>query len=190
MLQHLPWTPYSRRALMRMLPRDSLGAEVGVHRGDFAADILTNANPKLLYLVDTWPKGKIISNGSDMIDGLEAKHFVEQRFRDEIEAGVVKLLHCSSLDLDGRIRLGSLDWIYLDTFHQYPKTLHELRALVKFLKPDGFMLGHDYTMRGVKRAVDEFIEESEYSLIAITMTDRQLSFGCCITANQQTSIFS
>src|SRR5947207_2237506 len=44
----------SRTFLLRSLPRKSVGAEVGVWKGDFAAEMLHIVRPSRLYLVDPW----------------------------------------------------------------------------------------------------------------------------------------
>lgn len=185
MLQHIPRHPKNRYEMLRQIPKGGVGAEVGVCTGDYAHAILRHAKPSTLYLVDVWPDRTIV-NGATRIDGLEAKQIVETRFAEEIQQGVVKLIRCNSLATDRFIASGSLDWVYLDTTHQYPRTLYELRALACLLKPGGLLLGHDYdkvTAQGylsVKRSVEEFLQESNYFMVILTL-DEPASFGltCC-----------
>ncbi len=44
----------SRRELIAMLPKQAVGAEIGVWKGEFSAEILKVAAPKTLYLIDPW----------------------------------------------------------------------------------------------------------------------------------------
>src|SRR5688572_8310234 len=44
----------ARKKLLSMLPTNAIGAEIGVWRGDFSADILSSCNPNRLYLIDPW----------------------------------------------------------------------------------------------------------------------------------------
>ena len=37
-----------------MLPRKSIGAEIGVHKGDFSRKILRTVSPAALHLIDPW----------------------------------------------------------------------------------------------------------------------------------------
>jgi hypothetical protein len=170
------------------MTRGGVGAEVGVHTGDYARFLFRDARPSILYLVDRWPDD-IIINGQKHINGLEAKKIVETRFADEIKEGRIKILHCESFDLGEHIVPGSLDWIYLDTSHRYPNTLRELRVMAGLLKPGGLLMGHDFdkmTGQGycsVKRAVEEFLLESNYRMVLLTQ-DYPMSFGltCCQNA--------
>ena len=43
-----------RATLLELLPRLSVGAEIGVHLGDFSAEILKIVAPARLHLVDPW----------------------------------------------------------------------------------------------------------------------------------------
>jgi hypothetical protein len=43
-----------RRFLLGLLPRGSVGAEIGVWRGDFSAWILRTVRPARLHLIDPW----------------------------------------------------------------------------------------------------------------------------------------
>src|SRR5689334_12291037 len=40
--------------LLKMLPARSVGAEIGVHKGDFSAQILRTVRPHTLHLIDPW----------------------------------------------------------------------------------------------------------------------------------------
>ena len=43
-----------RRFLLDMLPKHSVGAEIGVHIGDFSQQIIEVVFPKELHLIDPW----------------------------------------------------------------------------------------------------------------------------------------
>ena len=43
-----------RDFLLEKLPANSIGAEIGVHRGEFASHILEVVKPKKLHLIDPW----------------------------------------------------------------------------------------------------------------------------------------
>ncbi|MEM7189627.1 MAG: hypothetical protein AAF439_08445, partial [Pseudomonadota bacterium] len=44
----------ARRAVLNALPKGAVGAEVGVWKGDFSAEILATAAPACLHLIDPW----------------------------------------------------------------------------------------------------------------------------------------
>jgi hypothetical protein len=43
-----------RLALLEMLPKNSIGAEIGVSAGDFSQEILNVLAPRELVLIDPW----------------------------------------------------------------------------------------------------------------------------------------
>lgn len=43
-----------RRQLLRLLPKESIGAEIGVWKGDFSEEILRLVRPRELHLIDPW----------------------------------------------------------------------------------------------------------------------------------------
>lgn len=55
-----------------------------------------------------------------------------------------------------------VDFVFLDTSHEYPHTLHELRRCAA-LGP-GIIALHDWALEPVQRSVREFLEESYYVL--------------------------
>src|SRR2546430_9287984 len=46
--------PQGRAFLFKMLPRGSVGAEIGVWKGDFSKLLLRRVRPAELHLVDPW----------------------------------------------------------------------------------------------------------------------------------------
>ena len=55
MSQPMPPTDAERRRfLLEMLPHGSVGAEIGVHLGDFSQVILDGVAPRHLHLIDPW----------------------------------------------------------------------------------------------------------------------------------------
>lgn len=182
MLQHVDWYPADRYIFLWGLPKGGVIAEVGVHLGDYAKWILDVVNPDLLYLVDVWPD-KMIRNGADVINGLEAYEHVKNRFKDEIESGRVKIIRDDSRELYKYVMPNTIDWLYLDTDHWYPTTIHELEALSPLVKPNGYIFGHDYnhvTRQGfnsVGRSVEEFLSNTDYRLVMYTFDRGINSFG-------------
>jgi hypothetical protein len=71
-----------RRFLLDLLPRASVGIEIGVHLGDFAEAILDVVEPIELHLVDPWhyessPRYDQAGYGGKGADGqreLDARH--------------------------------------------------------------------------------------------------------------------
>jgi SAM-dependent methyltransferase len=160
-----------REELYERLPRGGVGAELGVAAGDNARSILARAQPRILHLMDIWRDERA-----------EDYRGVQREFGEYISEGRV-VLHqgddlLSLMDLPDSY----LDWVYLDTSHQYDHTQKELELLARKLKPTGILCGHDYVNYDVwlqhrgerawyrlKQCVNEFCIENGWEFIYLTM---------------------
>src|SRR5512141_3080259 len=85
-----------RRWLLEMLPKGSVGAEIGVWRGDFSALIIDVVRPHLLHLIDPWRSAADPSHAGTLFDRPQATldaiaDGVQARFATEIAAGRVAI---------------------------------------------------------------------------------------------------
>jgi len=158
--------------LLRVLPRDALGVEIGVHEGDYAARILRAAHPRQLHLVDPWRffddarYAEAVYGGQAGSQAVMDARFaaVEQRFREEIDSGRV-CVHRSTCEEFGAHYCGeALDFAYIDGDHSFEGVSADLRTLVPLLRPGGIVAGDDYGAvgwwdQGVTRAVDAWIAD-------------------------------
>ena len=72
--------------------------------------------------------------------------------------------------------INSLDWVYIDSAHEYSQTKSELSKSALAVKPGGFICGHDYDAQqfpGVVQAVSEFC--SRHNLTAEIFDGDQLA---------------
>lgn len=165
MLQHVQFT--SRRDMVKLFPTNTVGAEIGVHRGDFAEIIWDSVKPRTMYLIDPWPSTTLLANGVDCVTGDEAFACVVRRFILQIQAAKVVTVRQSCIRaLAGLGRI--FNWMYLDTYHLYPDTLLELRACAASILPGGMLAGHDFDLAPVQRAVVEFCAETNWRLRCVT----------------------
>jgi hypothetical protein len=176
-----PKEPFSRRFVLEMLPKNSVGAEIGVHQGGFSRQILKVVNPQELHLIDPWKYeesdiykdarygGKAKSGQADMDARFEA---VRAKFEAEINAGQVIIHRGYSTDELQRFADESLDWVYIDGNHLYEFVKQDLELCFCKIKPGGYITGDDYTeggwwQGGVKKAVDEFVKKEAIQLVTI-----------------------
>ncbi|MCG3171684.1 MAG: hypothetical protein CALGDGBN_03325 [Pseudomonadales bacterium] len=161
----------ARRTLLSLLPRGGVGAEVGVHLGDFSALLLQETAPARLHLVDPWEfrtdaehsaswYGERGANGQQEMDRRHAH--VQQRFTHQIAAGTVEVHRGSSGQVLPGFADDSLDWIYIDGDHAYDAVKQDLDLAWLKVRPGGLIAGDDYAIGkwwgdGVVRAVNEFI---------------------------------
>ena len=108
-----------RSALATLLPAGSVGCELGVWRGDHAADLLRDVRPRKLHLVDnwSWPEG---------LDPRAETERIRARFRGEIAARQVEVHATSFADFLASVPDRSIDWIYVDGAHSYTEVARDV----------------------------------------------------------------
>jgi len=158
----------TRRELLELLPKNSIGAEVGVFKGEFAQEMLEVVSPSMLYLIDPW-RGMINSgdkNGQNLeyINGNE--YYTKVILPKFGGMSNVKVLREESTILNS-FEDNSIDWIYVDADHQYHSVKHDLALAYSKVKVNGYILGHDYNHTihpSVVRAVDELCEQNNLEI--------------------------
>lgn len=177
---------FARRALLEMLPKEAVGAEVGVFKGDFSAELLQRTNPERLYLIDPWISvddelhrtslyGAATRSQADM-DKIYAE--VVSRFAEQITAGHVVMHRAPSAAVLTAMPDQSLDWIYIDGDHSYQSVISDLRLSFTKVRPGGFICGDDYMVGGwwtdgVVRAVHDFLHEAQSQVRIEFLIDAQ-----------------
>ena len=136
------------------MPNDCRICEVGVADGEsalyLAKALLSRGKDFTLYMVDNMDYGQynqIVTIYKNIIKtGLGS--FIEVIPKDSIEA---------SKDFND----GFLDFVFLDSSHQYQETRDSIIAWWPKVKDEGVIAGHDYYLYdSVKKAVTELIPES------------------------------
>lgn len=132
-------------------------AEIGVLRGEFSAQILSQWDGELT-VVDAWrslPGYRDISNVSD------EEHERNMAAAEAAIAGRATIVRGLSVEVAGRFPDGHFDLVYLDANHAYEAVLADLKAWDR--KAAKAVAGHDYLdgersegSFGVRRAVTEF----------------------------------
>jgi methyltransferase family protein len=170
-----------RTRLLRAMPRDSVCAEIGVHLGDFSAEILEVVRPRRLHLIDPWRYESAETYAQSWYGGtqggsqatMDARHAgVVARFRDAIDAGRVAVHRADSAAAAREFPDAYFDWVYIDGNHQYEFARADLDAYAAKVRPGGCLTGDDYAdggwwEGGVRRAVDEFVAAGRGSLVSV-----------------------
>ena len=179
---------HHRRFLLDMLPKKSVGAEIGVLAGNFSRQILDAVSPKELHLIDPWEHqtssvyenawyGGRAKGGQAEMD--ERYSGVLKRFKTNIRAGQVKIHRGYSSDMLEQFPDRFFDWVYIDGNHLYEYVQKDLEVSLRKVKTGGYITGDDYTEGGwweggVKRAVDEF--EGNKAVQLLELRDSQFIF--------------
>jgi len=161
----------ARKKVLAMLPRDGAGAEIGVWKGDFSAQLLSVTKPRILHLVDPW----LVSDSADRADtawygadkitqpAMDAIHDeVSARFAQERSRGVVEIHRADATRALGRMPEATLDYVYVDGDHSYEGVSTDLAEAFRVTKVGGFICCDDYLLGawwqdGVVRAVHELL---------------------------------
>lgn len=164
-----------RSAILKHILPFKKGAEIGVFTGQFSEYLLHVTKPKEFYAVDPWHLlfgeffqdwGEYTARGTlATVAAIEATKARLSKYKN------AKYVVSFSLDWIKSIERGSLDWVYIDSSHQYEQTLQELIAVADILAPDGIVLGDDCWSRrdfkhyGVFRAVRDFLRQKNFEII-------------------------
>ena len=160
-----------RAYLLERMPRESICAEIGVHKGDHSKEILRSLNPAQLHLIDPWEHmegdeyqqawyGGCASDGQATMDS--RFNFVKKRFAKEIQLGTVVLHRDYSSNVASDFSDCYFDWVYIDGNHLYEYVRRDLELYYPKIKSGGYITGDDYGVKGwwdngVQKAVDEFV---------------------------------
>ena len=160
-----------RVAMIQSFPKGSIGAEIGVRKGEFSRVILDTVKPSLLYLVDCWQQQDVPYDvGVD--EHAQCKKSALERVAPEIARGVVKVLAMFSHEAVQHVPDESMDWVYIDAGHMYQECLADLRLWYPKVKHGGRITGHDYAENvpylGVCKAVGEFMEDHGLTDLKLT----------------------
>ncbi|HXQ28969.1 MAG TPA: class I SAM-dependent methyltransferase [Gemmatimonadales bacterium] len=174
-----PFRP--RASLLKQLPPLSVGAEIGVHLGDFSAEILRIVTPTRLHLIDPWkyesgPEYRAMLYGGQLQFGqaeMDDRYAeVMWRFRKERDQGQVSVHRGASSIVSQEFPDGYFDWVYIDGNHLYEFVKQDLECFLPKVKVGGYLTGDDYVegrreVAAVRRAVTEFLHTQSVHLVAI-----------------------
>jgi len=162
----------TREELIKLVPKNSIGVEIGVFKGDFSKILLEIIQPQILYLIDPW-EGKIESgdkngNNIEYIDG--NTYYANNIIKEFLFNPKIKILKHYS-DIINLFPDIHLDWIYIDGAHDYTTVKNDLINSYSKIKQNGYIMGHDYTTNmfpGLVKAVDEFCLEYNLNIEYLT----------------------
>ena len=174
------WKPKNaRQSLLHQMPKNSIGAEIGVDQGSFSQQILEIVKPKKLHLIDPWEYqeeevyqvARYGAKGGKNQENMNTRYQnVVNKFSAEIASGQIVIHRDYSTNICSHFDDNYFDWIYIDGNHLYEFVKQDLELYYRTVKKGGFITGDDYTeggwwQGGVKKAVDEFISKGVVRVI-------------------------
>jgi hypothetical protein len=180
----------TRIQLIQLFPKGSVGAEVGVFRGDMSQALMRIVRPAKLHLVDMWETWyspeyaaqldplclpaplPADTQGAPAMTGaqwLAAREHLEVMFAGQPVEFHVGVSWQKAADFED----ASLDWVYIDGDHRREGCLADLMAYYPKVKPAGLICGHDfcYIFPGVQQAVIEFVQSGKAEMIALDRSE-------------------
>src|SRR3972149_7377656 len=115
-----------------------VGAEVGVYRGDYSAELCAN-NPELkLYCIDSW--GTPLPGKGEGVD----KKNAFRKAQKLLAPYNCELIKKFSMDAVKDFEDNSLDFVYIDGNHHFDYVAQDIINWAKIVRPGGIVSGHDY----------------------------------------------
>jgi hypothetical protein len=173
-----------RDILTKLLPADGVGAELGVHKGHLTPLLLEWTRPKKLYVVDPWyllgPTWDWAAGDKSTVNGLRR---VLKRIEPALGDGRAEVVIADDREWLANVEDGTLDWVYLDSSHEYHHTLEELELLVRKVRLGGVIAGDDWNAdpnhrhHGVCKAVTEYADAGRLELTYTDDRTKQWAVG-------------
>ena len=153
----------TRDELIASLDRGLIIAELGVFKGDFSEVILRNAEPALLYLVDTF--NGVVECGDK--DGLNVQYCditdEFQRLTDKYKQEAVVVKKCTTREF---LQSTLVEAVYIDANHSFDSVYEDL--CLSYYAGCRLFMCHDYNLQSVSLAVKQFCYEHKLKIQAMT----------------------
>lgn len=164
----------------KYIPKDGIGAELGVLFGNFSRVLLESSRAKRLHLIDPWyflcPRWEWAGGNDSTVDALRR---VLKMYKTEIEEGKMIVHVDFDIPVINSFPDFYFDWVYIDSSHEYEHTKKELNLLLSKIRPGGIVCGDDWHIDqnhrhyGVTKAVNEVIAENGLKLLYCSESDHQ-----------------
>lgn len=143
----------------------TLGAELGVQKGNNFRYLVENKDDLCLHGVDIWSEKEVRWNGisSDKLqfqpDSVNSEYLINlQEWAKDYEGRVFFHRHFTTY-AHKFFNDCELDFIFVDAGHEYEDVKADIQAWYPKIKKGGYMIGHDINQTQVRRAVREQFED-------------------------------
>jgi hypothetical protein len=153
----------NRNTITQLLSANSVGCELGVFEGEYSQVLADSNKFSKLFLVDIF-NGEASNFGKLYKDCSVLERYVKSRFYNN---NIVEIIKNDSISFLSNLPENYLDFIYIDTVHDYTHTRQELLYSYKVIKNQKFICGHDYTIKyfpDLVAAVNDFCQEHKLEL--------------------------
>jgi len=141
---------------LNYMPKNGIVAEIGVAYGDFSRKIIDALSPKKFFAIDFFSRDNPFVNfyymeQNDLFsrDNMPHQQWYENRFKAEIECGMMETRQGLSWDCISQFPDEYFDYAYVDAGHDYQSVKKDIEALTHKIKNGGFIQFNDYCIGGV-----------------------------------------
>jgi len=167
-LQGFPMNSRTREVLRILDGLDSItiGAEIGVWKGQLSKGLLKNIPDLTLVMVDPWCENHLLTMERSTRDTSIQQARTEALLRVEFARDRAIILDMVSHKAAEYVDDRSLDFVFIDACHEYCHVLMDICSWAPKVRPGGIVSGHDYNTErerkgvenwGVKKAVDDYV---------------------------------
>ena len=166
-----------REAILPLLPRGAVFAEVGVGLGGFSKLVLSVCAPGAFIAIDEFRLHELPSLWGQPIEevfgGKTHRQAYEAAFADDIATRRLRVLQGDSAECLEQLDDASVDIIYVDADHRYEFVRRDLDAARRKVRADGWIIVNDYLMvaeleaslsYGVVHATNAFMLEHDWGM--------------------------
>lgn len=152
--------------LFDLIPKNSIGAEIGVWHGQFSNQLIQRIEPKMLHLIDPWIWKKGFKGESFKGEKVKNQEVMDTMYKfvcDKYGSKPNVTIHRDySESIYNKFKNDYFDWIYIDGLHSFEAVYNDMKNYYPKVKTGGIIIGDDFNIRGdrVKRAVNKFTEET------------------------------
>lgn len=174
-----------RNAMLPLLPKHCVFAEVGVGLGGFSEAVLAACDPALFLAIDEFRLHELPELWGQptaaLFAGRSHADAYRVRFRAVLDAGRMRLLEGDSAACLERLDDASVDVIYVDADHRYDYVRRDLAVAVRKVRADGWIIVNDYVMvaelgssipYGVVNAAHEFMLAHDWGVQYFALQER------------------
>ena len=174
-----------REAILPLLPKAKVFAEVGVATGGFSRLVRSVCAPSLFVAIDEFRLHELPElwgqPSASLFGGKTHAEAYRETFADAIASGSMRVLEGDSADCLERLEDASVDIIYVDADHRYEFVRRDLAVARRKVRADGWIIVNDYLMvaelgaalcYGVVHATHEFMLEHDWGMQYLALQTR------------------
>ena len=152
--------------------------EIGIYKGDFSKQLISNFDPNKLILVDPWIafddsiyKNSWYGNSDNSNQNIQDKYYANllDYFKKQIYENKVEIYRKTSDDFFLKNK-HTFDLIYIDGNHLFEFVKRDIHNSLNFINYDGLIVLDDYALKGwwddgITKAVNFHLKEKNIKII-------------------------